>query len=509
MTNQIVINGSGNETSNGSSRHKQRPPHFVLVPLMAQGHMIPMVDLARLLADAGSTVTFITTPVNAARIRPVADRIRLSGLPITFVELRFPAAETGLPDGCESVDLITSADLFKPFFEALSLLADPLKLYLSELTPPPDCIIADSMNCWTASVARSLGLPRFIFHGPSCFFIFCSLMLRQHKSLAAVAGDLDPVVLPDLPQRIEMLKVQVVRWMDRPEWEKISQEVRAAEASAQGVVMNTFEELEPWCLERFRKTTGKTVWPIGPLSLYKEEVESKAARGKASSIDTELLLGWLKTKPADSVVLISFGSLSRNSLSQLVEIGRGLEEAAGVPFIWVVKETAAEAASWMEGFEERTKGRGLLIRGWAPQAVILAHPAVGGFMTHCGWNSTLEAVAAGVPMVTWPRFGDQFLNEKLVVEVLQIGVPVGARLPTLFVDEMSQEAQVKGEQVGEAVVRVMAGGMEGEEMRRRARGLGEKARRTMEEGGSSCENLKRMMEVADLQHHVHAAKIKI
>ena len=73
------------------------------------------------------------------------------------------------------------------------------------------------------------------------------------------------------------------------------------------------------------------------------------------------------------------------------------------------------------------KGKGLIIRGWAPQVLILDHEAVGGFMTHCGWNSTIESIAAGVPMVTWPLYAEQFCNEKLVKDVLKIGVDVGRK----------------------------------------------------------------------------------
>ncbi|CAL9102243.1 unnamed protein product, partial [Musa textilis] len=106
-------------------------------------------------------------------------------------------------------------------------------------------------------------------------------------------------------------------------------------------------------------------------------------------------------------------------------------ETWGSPFIWVIRpgKQAAEVERWLsEEFEERVRvrSRGLVIRGWAPQMVILSHPAVGGFVTHCGWNSILEGISAGLPMVTWPHFGDQFLNQKLVVQVLRVGVAVGA-----------------------------------------------------------------------------------
>ncbi|KAK8937260.1 UDP-glycosyltransferase 73C6 [Platanthera zijinensis] len=494
MPNQMPIN----------HLNHSKKPHLILVPLMAQGHMIPMVDLACLLAGAGALVTFITTPVNAARIRPVIRRIESSGLPVQFVELCFPAVEAGLPAGCENIDLIPSPDLFKTFMESLSLLGPQLKLHLAAASsaPPPDCIIFDSLNSWASTVAKELGVPHLMFYGPSCFYILCSLLLKKNQVLKTIADDFELFPVPGLPEPVEVMKAQVSRWMDRPGWEKISEEFYAAEDSAQGIIMNSFEELESSALELYRKEKGKKIWPVGPLSLYNKDAESQATRGNASSVDTQLLVNWLDSKEPNSVMFVSFGSLARNPFSQLVEIGHGLKSALSslpsLSFIWVVKEAEKGdgAKKWMSEFEAEIKGRGMVIQGWAPQELILTHAAVGGFMTHCGWNSTLEALATGVVMATWPRFGDQFLNEKLVVDVLNVGVAVGAKVPTLFVDEMSEEAQVKGEKVRKAVVEVMDGGKEGEARRRRAGELKEKARTATEEGGSSSENLKDIIRFA-------------
>ncbi|KAK8937261.1 UDP-glycosyltransferase 73C3 [Platanthera zijinensis] len=472
---------------------------------MAQGHMIPMVDLARLLAAAGVQVTFITTPVNTARIRPIIDRIERSALPIHFVDLRFPTAEAGLPDGCENIDLIPSRNLFKPFIEALPLLRPQLELYLS--AAPPDCIIFDSMNSWAAAAAKDLEIPHLIFHGPSCFYMLCSLLLEKSQILKSIAGDFDPFLIPGLPEPVEVMKAQVTRASDAPGWEKIKERFLAAQESAHGIVINTFEELELSVLEKYKKETGKklssNVWSIGPLSISNADVDSLSTRGEASSTDAQWVINWLDSKAPDSVMFVCFGSLVLNPLSQLIEIGRGLEHAlsslSSLSFIWVVKEAAKseEVEKWLSEFEKKMSVRGMIIRGWAPQVIVLTHVAVGGFMTHCGWNSVLEAVAAGVVMVTWPRYvGDQFINEKLVVDVLKVGVSVGAKVPASLVKEMSGEAQVKGEDVGKAVVRVMDGEREGEERRTRARELGEKARKAMKEGGSSFENLKEIIQFA-------------
>ncbi|KAB1208502.1 UDP-glucose flavonoid 3-O-glucosyltransferase 7 [Morella rubra] len=134
------------------------------------------------------------------------------------------------------------------------------------------------------------------------------------------------------------------------------------------------------------------------------------------------------------------------------------------------------------------EGEGLIIRGWAPQVLILEHEAVGAFVTHCGWNSTLEGVAAGVPMVTWPVASEQFYNEKLITEVLKIGVSVGVqRWAALVGDNINKEA------VEKAVTRIMVG-QEAEEIRSRERGFGKMARRAVEEDGSSYLDLNALIE---------------
>ena len=144
---------------------------------------------------------------------------------------------------------------------------------------------------------------------------------------------------------------------------------------------------------------------------------------------------------------------------------------------------------WLpDGFEERMEGRQLIIRGWASQLMILKHEAVGGFVTHCGWNSTLESVCFGVPMVSWPVSAEQFYNEKLVTQVLRIGVEVGAKKWKRLVGDF-----VKREAVEKAVRNVMEG-EEAEEMRSRAKRFAEMARRAVEEGGSSVSDLDALFE---------------
>jgi UDP-glucosyl transferase 73C len=215
-----------------------------------------------------------------------------------------------------------------------------------------------------------------------------------------------------------------------------------------------------------------------------------AARGNKASMDEAQCLQWLDSMNPGSVIFVSFGSMACTAPQQLVELGLGLE-SSNKPFIWVIKagDRFPEVEEWLaDGFEERVKDRGLIIRGWAPQVMILWHKSIGGFMTHCGWNSTLEGICAGVPLITWPHFAEQFVNERLVVDVLKTGVEVGVKAVTQWGHEQ-KEATVTRDAVETAVSKLMDAGEAAEEMRMRAKEFGVKARKALEEGGSSYNSI--------------------
>uniref|UniRef100_A0ACD5YQ22 Uncharacterized protein n=1 Tax=Avena sativa TaxID=4498 RepID=A0ACD5YQ22_AVESA len=485
------------ETEESTIATSGPPLHFVLVPLVAQGHIIPMVDLARLLAERGARASLITTPVNAARLHGVADGARRAKLPLEIVGIPFPPADDGLPQGCENVDQVTDNDHFLPLFQAIHRLAGPFESYLRALARRPSCIISDWCNSWTAGVASSLGIPRLFFHGPSCFYSLCDLNASTHglherasSSATAEAEGHETYVVPGMPVRVEVTKATCVGFLDSPGFEAFREDCLEAIRTADGAVVNTFLDLEGQFVACYEAALGKPVWTLGPFCISNSrDAESMASRGRKTSVDQSAVTEWLDAMDPGSVIYVSFGSIAQKLPKQLYEVGHGLEDS-GKPFLWVVKESEAalpEAAEWLEALEARTAGRGLVVRGWAPQLAILSHRAVGGFVTHCGWNSLLESITHGVPVVTWPHFADQFMNERLAVDVLGIGVPVGTALPVmLFGDEAVPV--VRGD-VARAVSELMDGGEVAEERRRKAREYGERAHRAMEKGGSSYENL--------------------
>ncbi|KAG7943659.1 hypothetical protein I3843_15G052900 [Carya illinoinensis] len=474
--------------------------HFVMIPFLCPGHIIPMVDMARLLAQRGVIITIITTTLNAVRIKPIIGRAIESGLPIRLVQLRLQLHEVGLPEGCESIDAIPSRDLFMNFFAAVNKLQQPMEELLKDMESSPSCILADKNLLWTTDVAGKFNIPILLFDGTGCFNLLCCQSLHASQ-VHLSASDSEPFVVPGLPERIELTKAQLPSSLN-PSMQDNSKDlhakVRASEEGAYGIVINSFEELELAYVKEYRKAKGDDkVWCIGPVSLSNKTDLEKAQRGNKSSIDENKCLKWLDSWPENSVVYACLGTLCRLTPLQLIELGLGLE-ACNRPFLWVIRgdNGKEELEKWIleDGFEERIKGRGLLIRGWAPQVLILSHPAIGGFLTHCGWNSTLEAVCAGVPMVTWPLFADQFFNEKLVVQVLKIGESVGNETAVPVGEDGKSGVLVKREKVREAIQKIMAEGTEREERGERVRKLAEMAKEATENGGSSFLNITLLIE---------------
>ncbi|KAK8996013.1 hypothetical protein V6N11_076263 [Hibiscus sabdariffa] len=470
--------------------------HFVLIPLFCPGHQIPMVDMGRLLAHHGVTVTIVTTPLNAIRFKTIIDNDVASGVRIRLLSLRFPCIEAGLPEGCENIDALPSRLLSRTFMDAIGMLQQPIEQFLEEAKPEPSCIISDRNIPWTFDVARKFGIPRLAFDGTSCFTIVCSHFIHISKIHETVSDDRETFTVPGLPDRIELTKAQLPSEFNPGSLalKHMKEQIRIADMGSYGLVVNSFEELESNYVEEYRKVKGDKIWCIGPLSNCNKGKPDMAQRGNDTvSVDVAQCLQWLDSWPENSVVYACLGTISCVEPIQLIELATGLE-SSNRPFIWVIREgyKSNEFKKWEneEKFEERIKGKGLLIHGWAPQLSILSHKAVGGFLTHCGWNSVLEGISAGLPMITWPLLAEQFFNEKLVVSVLGIGERVGSEIAMKWGDEDKYGVMVKREQIVEAIDKVM----DGEMTRKRAMELGVLANKAFGNSGSSCLNVKRLIQ---------------
>ncbi|CAN1770474.1 UDP-glycosyltransferase 73C3 [Linum perenne] len=452
---------------------------------MAQGHLLPMTDIAKLFAQHRILVTFITTPVNAGRVRATLIRVE---------EVEFPCEEESggfvLPKNCENIDQLPSLGLGSNFFYATDSLHRPIEKLFEGLRPRPNCVVSDICLPFTAHVAEKFGVPRITFNGFSTFTLLCLRYIHEEK-VALDGFDSDLIVVPRVPDRIELTKNQLPLSMANG-LDQFGEQLVAAEELSYGMIVNSFEELDPEYVEMYKVEMGGKAWCVGPVSLVNENQLDRLQRGNAqgnrNSTDGLKCLEWLDLQESGSVVYVCLGSICNISTSQLIELGLGLE-ASNRSFMWVIRD-----ANNKSGFESRVKNRGLLIRGWAPQVLILSHSSIGGFLTHCGWNSTLEGVAAGVPMVTWPQFAEQFYNEKLVVQVLGIGVRVGAEVVVHLGEEEKHGVQVRKERIKEAVEELMGGGEESEIRRRKAEELKALAVAAVGEGGSSFKSVGMLIE---------------
>ncbi|KAH0882802.1 hypothetical protein HID58_058898 [Brassica napus] len=470
------------------------PLHFVLFPFMAQGHMIPMVDIARLLAQRGVTITIVTTPHNAERFKNVLNRAVEAGLPIKVVHVKLPYQKAGIPEGKENMDSLDSKELMVPFFKMVNMLEEPVMKLVEEMKPKPSCLICDLCLPYTSKIAKAFNIPKIVFHGFSCFCLLCMHVLRQNlEILQNLKSEKEYFFVPDFPDKVEFTRPQVpVRINATGDWKEFLDAMAEAENTSYGIIINTFQELEPAYVKEYKEARDGKVWSIGPVSLCNKKGADKAERGNKAVIDQEECFKWLDSKEEGSVLFVCLGSICNLPLSQLKELGLGLEKSQR-PFIWVIRgwEKYNELAEWFleSGFEERVKERGLLIKGWAPQVLILSHPSVGGFLTHCGWNSTLEGITSGVPLLTWPLFGDQFCNQKLVVQVLKVGVRAGIEETMKWGEEDRIGVLVDNEGVKKAVEELMGDGDDANERRRVVKELGKLAQRAVDEGGSSHSNI--------------------
>ncbi|XP_078150877.1 UDP-glycosyltransferase 73C6-like [Carex rostrata] len=478
---------------------KAKPPipHFLILPWLAPGHMIPATDIARLLAEHNASVTILTTPVNAARIKPTIDRFNaVSAGDISLVLLNFPATEFGLPEGCENVDLLPSMSLMFNFFNAAKLFGQQVERYIHERVPHISCIISGMAHVWAADVARKLGVPCFIFHGYGSFALYCCEILLKTKAHEIPDSAAELFNLPGLPFEFKIARKELpmqVQQSKKDNNKEMAEEMRNYAVTVDGVLVNSFEQLEPGYSGLLQKNSGKKVFTIGPVSLCNTTRLDMEERGNKPSVDNDRCIEWLNSKKSNSVIYVCFGSTGSFAPKQFKELGLGLL-ASPWPSVWVingVEKLPEETLIWLrENFEEKNSSKSLLIKGWAPQIAILSHPAVGGFVTHCGWNSTLESVAAGVPVVAWPLYGEQFLNVKLIVDVLKIGVSVRVGEAMAWRGENEDEVRIKKEDVVRAIEKLM----NGEEERRRVAELKEKAKLALEKGGSSFQNLENLIQ---------------
>ncbi|KAK3135020.1 hypothetical protein QOZ80_5BG0413630 [Eleusine coracana subsp. coracana] len=441
---------------------------FVLYPSLGVGHLIPMVELAkRLLAHGHGAVIAVVDPPDADPLSAAAVSRLAAGNPsIAFRLLPAPAS----PDA--------AAHPVKRSDDTLRLANPVLRDFLLLQNSLPDALVLDMFCVDALDVAADLALPAYFFFpsGAGDLAVFFSLPYLYPALPASFRemGRHELVRCPGMPPiRAVDMPLTVQDRDSEPAKVRLRQFKRIPEGA--GVLVNTFDWLEPGALKALKEgvcVPGKPtprVYCIGPMV---------SDGGKKQGHEC---LAWLDAQPKKSVVFLCFGSKGAFSALQLQEMARGLE-SSGHRFLWAVRAPPEEQGQFPEpdldrllpeGFLERTKERGMVVKSWVPQAEVVRHEAVGAFVTHCGWNSTLEAIMAGLPMLCWPLYAEQGLNKVFMVEEMRIGVELAG-----------YEEFVKAEEL-EAKVRLVMETEEGERLRDRLAVAREKAVEAIQEGGSS------------------------
>ncbi|GLJ06415.1 hypothetical protein SUGI_0038530 [Cryptomeria japonica] len=452
---------------------EQRRGHIVMLPLMAQGHIIPFFELGKLLAKQGGfLITIVNTPRNVLRLLPkVSTACKAHDIDIRLEELPFPRGTQGLPPDVENTDSLPYNLMFLLVrnCEQLERPFENLLWRLRDGGHPPTCVVSDMFFGWTLDICNRMGIPRatFMTMGAFATAVYYSLWMNlPHKKTDSDTFSLAPE-LPHVSFHTSQLPLSLRLTDDTDPWHLFLKRQIPRNLRSWGTLLNTFDALESKFVDHLRSNSCGHVWTVGPVL---PEAFNGTHGCCTDGLVHETCSTWLDSLPPSSVLYISFGTMVRISRCQMEALALGLE-ATRVPFIWAVRppcDVTDESADFLpEGFEERMVGskQGLLLKGWAPQLLILSHPSTGGFLSHCGWNSTLESLSQGVPMIGWPIAADQFYNSKLLEEEVGVSVEI-----CRGVDGELHQSKV------EKIVRMFMEGDLGMELRKKARQLRDTAK---------------------------------
>ncbi|KAJ4876691.1 UDP-glycosyltransferase 72B1 [Raphanus sativus] len=456
--------------------------HVAIIPSPGMGHLIPLVQFAkRLVQRHGFSVTFIVVGEGPPS---KAQRTVLDSLPSSFSSVFLPPADlTDLPPTARietriSLTVSRSNPELRRTFETFAA--------ESRL---PTVLVVDLFGTDAFDVAAEFHVSPYIFFPSTANVLSFFLHFpKLAETMSCEFGELtEPVKLPGCVPLSgkDVLDPAQDRTNDAYKW--LLHNTKRYK-KAEGILVNTFVELEPNAIKALQlQEPGldkPPVYPIGPLvNIGKQE--------GSNGVEEAECLKWLDKQPLGSVLYVSFGSGGALTLEQLNELALGLADSEQ-RFLWVIRSPSQVAdASFFNshsesdpltylppGFLERTKGRGFMIPSWAPQAQILAHPSTGGFLTHCGWNSTLESIVSGVPLIAWPLYAEQKMNAVSLSEDIRVALRAHA----------GEDGVVKREEV----VRVVKGLMEGEEgkcVRNKMKEMKEGASRVLSDDGSSTKAL--------------------
>ncbi|KAL7082502.1 hypothetical protein ACP275_14G102500 [Erythranthe tilingii] len=468
-------------------------PHAVCIPFPSQGHINPMLKLATLLHRKGFHITFVHTQYNRSRLLESRGD---TAADVSLPDFQIAAISDGLPPPPEDGSAATQDIRSLCLSTQVNCLA-PLNELIDDLNhgsldvPPVSCVVSDMIMSFALDAAERIGVPAVVLQTAGA----CSFMCNKHlthlvekgfvplKDKSCLTNGYLETQIDWIPGVIPLKLGELTHTIQTTDPNDpllnfvITQFARSSKAAA--IIINTFDALEQNALSSL-STICPPIYTVGPLHLLLgQPPENQTVKSTTSSSlwkEDTTCLKWLDSKPERSVIYVNFGSIAVPTPQQMSELAWGLA-GSEKNFLWVVRRDLLPAALPPEFWEE-TGERGF-VSGWGPQEEVLRHAAVGGFLTHCGWNSVVESVCGGVPMICWPFFADQRINCRYVCDEWGVGV------------EMNRDVE-RGE-VG-VLVRELMGGERGGALRRRAEEWREKAAvAAAVGGGSSSLNLERLV----------------
>ncbi|CAH8268741.1 unnamed protein product [Arabidopsis lyrata] len=448
---------------------ERRGRRIIMFPLPFAGHFNPMIELAGIFHHRGFSVTILHTSYN------FPDPSRHPH----FTFRSIPHNKEGEEDPLSQSET-SSMDLIVLMLRLKQCYAETFRQSLAEEVGGEEtvcCLVSDAI--WgkiTEVVAEEIGVRRVVLRtgGASSFCAFAAYPLLRDKGYLPIQDSrLDELVTELLPLKVKDLPV--IETKEPEELYRVVNDMVEGAKSSSGVIWNTFEDLERLSLMDCSNKLQVPFFPIGPFHKHSDDHPLKT-----KNKDDDKTTCWLDKQDPQSVVYASFGSLAAIEEKEFLEIAWGLRNSK-LPFLWVVRPGMVRGTEWLEslpcGFLEDIGHKGKIVK-WVNQLEVLAHPAVGAFWTHCGWNSTLESICEGVPMICTPCFSDQHVNARYIVDVWRVGMVL-------------ERSKMEMKEIENALRSVMM--EKGDELRERSLKLKESADFCLTKDGSSSKNLEKLV----------------
>nr|XP_016496139.1 PREDICTED: UDP-glycosyltransferase 83A1-like [Nicotiana tabacum]WIW42747.1 UDP-glycosyltransferase [Nicotiana tabacum] len=393
-------------------------PHIVAIPYPAQGHVLPLMELSLWLVKEGCKITFVNSEFNHKRV--------IKALSVND-DVQKKISLVSIPDGLGPEEDRTD---LKKLAEAIAeVMPGKLEEVINMINNESDdengvsCVIVDENMGWALGVAEKLNIRRVAFWPAAAATLASSFNVSKLIDDGII--DSDGAILKKqgikLSPNMPIMNPSDFAWACFPDPTMRKMVIELVKdnnervKSADWIICNSAKELEPGAFAMFPQVS-----PIGPL-LASNRLGFSA--GHFWPEDSSCLK-WLDQQPNNSVIYVAFGSFTILDSAQFQELALGLELSKR-RFLWVVRENLLtdEAAdnAYPKGFKDRIGNRGHIVK-WAPQQEVLAHPSIACFLSHCGWNSTVESVSNGVPFLCWPYFADQLFNQSYICDVWKVGL---------------------------------------------------------------------------------------